>query len=368
MATTTTTTVQSSNDALVDLYIERAIDLLRLESGTRNKVLALLNDLEGELVGSLAKVDPTGVGQLSAQRKRLQNLLTSVRSAIRSSYRDVNSLMANEIREVVDLEATWTGTAINSVTKIDLVIGGLTRQFLDNIVSDVLIQGAASKDWWSRQAGGLADKFADEMRRGVALGETNDDLVARVRGKPGQPGIMDIAENSATRLVRTSVQAAANSGREAMYQKNDDLITSLQWHATLDTRTSIWCITRDGHTYSNTPEHFSKDNGPAWLEGPGKLHWNCRSTSVPVLKSWRDLGIDADEIPQSTRASMDGQVPAQQSFEAWLKKQSAARQDTVLGAGKAALWRSGKIGFRDLLDQSGRPLTTEQLRAKAARK
>jgi hypothetical protein len=72
------------------------------------------------------------------------------------------------------------------------------------------------------------------------------------------------------------------------------------------------------------------------------------------------------EIPQTTRASMDGQVPAKQTFEAWLKKQPVARQDTVLGQGKADLWRSGKIGFRDLLDQSGRPLTTEELRAKAA--
>jgi hypothetical protein len=39
-----------------------------------------------------------------------------------------------------------------------------------------------------------------------------------------------------------------------------------------------------------------------------------------------------------------------------------------LGATVADLWRRGKINFRDLLDQSGRPLTTEQLRAKAARK
>jgi hypothetical protein len=38
MAPTKTT---SANETLVDLYIERAIDLLRLEAGTRNKVLAL---------------------------------------------------------------------------------------------------------------------------------------------------------------------------------------------------------------------------------------------------------------------------------------------------------------------------------------
>lgn len=38
--------------------MERAIDLLRLESGTRAQVFALLNDLEGEIVAALTKVDP----------------------------------------------------------------------------------------------------------------------------------------------------------------------------------------------------------------------------------------------------------------------------------------------------------------------
>jgi hypothetical protein len=93
---------------------------------------------------------------------------------------------------------------------------------------------------------------------------------------------------------------------------------------------------------------------------------NCRSTSIPVLKSWKELGIPLDEIPKTTRASMDGQVPAATTFETWLKKQTEERQNRVLGVGKADLWRAGKIGFRDLLDQSGRPLTTEALRAKYA--
>ena len=358
----------SANETLVDLYIERAIDLLRLEAGTRNKVLAILADLEGELVAALAKVDPTGVDMVSAQRKRMTKLLEAVRKAIKASYRDASVLMAAEIREIVDQESVWTGHAINTAIDFEFVTGGLTREGIANLASDVLIQGAASADWWSRQAAGLADRFADAVRAGVALGESNADLVARIRGKAGQTGVMDISRNSAERLVRASVQAAANTGREAMYAKNDDIIASLQWHATLDTRTSKWCITRDGHHYSNTEEHKPKDGGPPWLEGPGKLHWGCRSTSVPVLKTWRELGIDADEVPQTTRASMDGQVPAKQTFEQWLKKQPPGRQDTVLGATVADLWRRGKLTFSDLLDQSGRPLTTEQLRAKAARR
>ncbi|WP_448043797.1 phage minor head protein [Bradyrhizobium liaoningense] len=357
------------NETLVDLYVERAIDLLRLEAGTRNKVLRILADLEGELVAALAKVDPTGVSQVSAQRKRLTKLLEAVQAAIRASYRDASKLMAAEIREIIDQEAIWTGHAINDTVQFELVTGGLTRQGLETLASDVMIQGAPSKDWWSRQAAGLADKFMDQMRIGVAAGETNADLIGRVRGKDGQRGVMELSRASAERLVRTSVQTAANAGRTAMYEKNDDIIAALQWHATLDTRTSDICKAHDGHTYSNTPDHEPREkDAPPWGLGPGAAHWQCRSTSVPILRSFRELGIDMDEIPQTTRASMDGQVPAKQTYEEWLRKQSTARQDTALGAVKADLWRRGKITFKDLLDQSGRPLTTEQLREKAARR
>lgn len=353
----------SANEKLVDMFMERAIDLLRLEAGTRDKVLVFLAELERELVGLIAKIDPTGTPDNTRQKKRLADLLAEVQGTIRGTYRDASTLLAREIREIIDNEATWTGNAINTATRASFVDAGLTRGFLQTLVSDVLIQGAASKDWWSRQAGGLADKFADQMRAGMALGEANGKLIERVRGKTGQPGIMNLARSSAERLVRASVQAAANTAREATYDENADLISALEWSATLDTRTSPWCIVRDGLKY--TPkEHRPMGHTVPWLEGPGKIHWGCRSTSVPVLKSWRDLGIDEDEIPETTRASMDGQVPAAMTFEQWLRKQSTARQDTVLGAGKAQLWRDGKIQFRDLLDQNGRPLTTEELRAK----
>lgn len=355
--------VTSANDALIDLYMERAIDLLRLEAGTRDKVIGQLDQLETDLVALIAKIDPSN----GRQQVRLASLLKQVRDSIKATYRTNDTLLAREMREVADVEATWTGNAINSAIQVDFVDVGLSRQYLSTLVSDVLIQGASSKEWWGRQAEGLAQRFTDEMRRGLALGETNGDLVRRVRGTRTTKGFMDLARTSAERLVRASVQATANAAREATYAENTDLITAVQWHATLDTRTSIWCLTRDRHLYDPTT-HAPKDGAPPWLEGPGRLHWGCRSTSVPILKSWRDLGIDENEVPETTRASMDGQVPADQSFETWLGKQTQARQDTVLGSGKAQLWRDGKISFRDLLDQSGRPLTTEQLRAKAAKR
>lgn len=290
----------TANEKLVDLYMERAVDLLRLEAGTRDKVLVFLSELENEIVGQIAKINPTGDPSIIRQRNRLAKLLDEVRSTIKGTYRDVSTLMAREIRDIADNEATWTGHAINAATSATFADVGLTSAFLSSIVENSSFLGGASKDWWSRQAGGLFDKFADEMRRGVALGESNAKLIDRVRGTTGQPGIMDISRNSAERLVRASVQSAANTAREAMYERNDDLIVSLQWHATLDTRTSEWCITRDGHHYSNDAEHKSKDGGPAWLEGPGKLHWGCLTGDALVTTRH---GINA-----ATKRWYDGQL------------------------------------------------------------
>lgn len=347
----------SANDALVDLFMSRAIDLLRLEAGTRDKVIELLNGLEKELVAHIAVIDPSGPARVAYQRQRMEKLLVEVRESIRATYRSVDVLMARETRDIVDIEATWTASAINSATHAEFADAGVTRTMLETLASNVLIQGAPTKEWWSRQAAGLSDKFADEMRRGVALGENNAKLIQRVRGSTTQRGIMDISRSSAERLVRASVQTAANVAREATYDRNSDLIASVDWSSTLDTRTSTWCIVRDGLRYTPV-EHRPIGHDVPWLEGPGRIHWNCRSSSVPRLKSWRELGIDADEVPETTRASMDGQVPAQTNFEEWLRKQSQARQNTVLGESKAGLWRDGKITFRDLLDQNGRPLTT----------
>lgn len=353
-------TVVTTNEALVDLYMRRAVDLLRLEAGTRDKVVGLLDGLEKDLIAAIANADPTGS---TFARDRLSGLLSIVENSIRATYRTTYVLMGDEIRNVADNEATWTGNALNSAMRADFADVGLTRQMLETLVSDVLIQGAPSSDWWGRQAAGLSNRFADEMRSGMALGESMGDLIKRVRGTNSETGLMDVSRSSAERLIRASVQTAANAARNATYAANSDLISALAWHATLDTRTTIECMTRDGHQY-DTISHEAIDGGPPWLEGPGALHWGCRSTSIPVLKSWQDIGVDAEEVPHTTRASMDGQVPASTTFESWLGKQSATRQDDALGAGKAQLWRDGKIGFRDLINQSGRPLTTEELRNK----
>jgi hypothetical protein len=70
------------------------------------------------------------------------------------------------------------------------------------------------------------------------------------------------------------------------------------------------------------------------------------------------------EIPESTRATMDGQVSSKTGYEQWLKSKDEDFQKEVLGLGKWELWKKGKIGFKDLVDQSGNPVGLQVLKDK----
>ena len=82
-----------------------------------------------------------------------------------------------------------------------------------------------------------------------------------------------------------------------------------------------------------------------------------------LLELFKELGLNIDDFTPSTRASMDGQVPAATTFEQFLSGKSEAWQDTYLGKGKAKLWRDGKITLSDMVSGTGRELTLDELAA-----
>jgi len=94
----------------------------------------------------------------------------------------------------------------------------------------------------------------------------------------------------------------------------------------------------------------------------GVVSSNCRCVRLPILKSWKALGIDLNEAPPSTRASMDGQVPESLSYASWLKTQDIETQNEVLGVGKATILRKGDITLDKFVDSRNRPLTLAELK------
>lgn len=118
-------------------------------------------------------------------------------------------------------------------------------------------------------------------------------------------------------------------------------------------------VSFSGHVYN-------LDTVEGWYSANGIVTHNCRSRYVAVIKSFKELGLDAD-IPASTRASMDGQVPDKTTYQEWLKKQSVARQNEVLGVTKAQLFRDGKLTLDKFVSPTGHVYTLDQLKERNAK-
>ena len=63
---------------------------------------------------------------------------------------------------------------------------------------------------------------------------------------------------------------------------------------------------------------------------------------------------------------MDGQVPAETTYQQWLAKQSAARQDQVLGRTRGQLLRAGNLPIERMYDNKGAFISLEELRSRDA--
>lgn len=125
----------------------------------------------------------------------------------------------------------------------------------------------------------------------------------------------------------------------------------------------------------------------------GIVTHNCRSVMVAVTKSWSELaGQDLDSArpakridalfekqlakqgfgPEAikrqireARASMNGVVPAKETYQTWLKRQPAAFQDETLGKTRGKLFRQGKLPLTKFVDmRSGKQFTLAQLAKK----
>lgn len=381
------------SDDMHDAITTRAIKLERVKESVRQDVYVILRDLERKLVAALLGKNPNDVARTAFQRARLEALLAQTRKTIKASFGKINTVTQKNLKEVAKAQSTYLINEVNAQVGVDIMTVALNAETLVTIAKRTLLDGAPSADWWSRQATRTQARFADAVRQGMLRGETTDAIVRRVRGTKAKgfaDGIMQTSRREAEALVRTSVQSVANESTLQTYASNRDVINGLQWSATLDTRTTKICMALHGKVWRYDKAGKLKPVGHD-KEFPGPTaHFNCRSTQIPVVKSWdelsedgavptggrrtdmetafrnelRGMGLNESQIAKARmgqRASMDGYVARDMSFDSWLKKKGTAVQEKMLGKERARLWREGKISTTDLINQKGRPLTVAEL-------
>lgn len=359
------------SDQIASRLVRNQVDVLRYSAGVQRDVLELLTRLRADLVSELAQVDPMGVTRTAYRQARLETLLDNVQGVISTAYRNASKVAGQDLSALAQSQAQAIVGIVNQSVGANLISFAYTKEQLAAISSKVLIEGAPSAEWWAGQSDALQGAFARQMRMGMARGESIQEMTKRI------VDTMEVSRKQAEILVRTSAIATANAAHMDAYRANADIVKGIQWLSTLDTRTTQICRGLDGLTWDLDGNPLDGNNHAY----PGhSAHWGCRSTQLPLTKSWEELAKEAggdtkvaralDQMDPGQRASMDGAVAGNLTYEDWLRGQPEAVQKEVLGPGKFETWKKdprqgGGLTLTEMLDQRGNPLTLAELQAKA---
>jgi len=204
-------------------------------------------------------------------------------------------------------------------------------------------------------ASGELVRIQTKVKGGLARGLTPDEIIDDVLKTT------KITEHQARTLTRTSITATQTNALNSVMSANSDLISGFMFTAILDGRTSAVCSYHNGKVY---------DIGDNRFKPP--LHWQCRSTMVPVIKSQEELlslplaNVKPRNLAKVHPSELTGIMPAIRTYSAWLRTQGSNVQIKMLGGERQAkLFQDGKLEASEFVSPEGKALSIMGLMRRA---
>ncbi len=351
----------NANERLFDDAIRHQIYLQGFNNRQVRDMLALLRKVENRVLSAL--VDPTtGYGEA-----RLTETLKTVRGIMSDGYGGIVDATKTTMKALGDYEAEWQVAALARSTGLDISFAKPAANQIWAAVTTKPFSGRIMSEWFSDMESGAYKRMKDTIRLGYVDGTPTAKIIRQIRGTRVmgfKDGVIGANRRGLETAVRTAVGHSAAAARMRTIEQNSEVVKGVVWRSTLDGRTSPICRPRDGKKYDLNRQPV--EHSLPWLGGAGSAHPQCRSTAIPYLKSWKEMGIDLKEAPEGTRASMNGQVPADMNYNDWLRGQSTAVQKQVLGQKRAQLFRRGELSIDRFQNNYGKRYTLDQLRKRDA--
>ena len=315
-------------------------------NGEANKVDAFLRRVAKRLRVKLTQT------QTVTSQARIKTLLDFTENLVKEELGAFTDGLQEQIELFADSEAQFAAAAIKDFEMVipspqQTAAAVYARPFNNRLLKDYL------KDFTKEQAKAVRNAVSMGFYEGATTQQIIRDIVG-TKAQNYKNGILNVTRTSAERMVRTALNHTSNVARAKLYDDNSDIVPFYEWVSTLDGRTSPICRSRDGKVYKI---------------GKGKLppaHPNCRSTTAPLFAE--DVQIKGKELVKvdagGKRASMDGQVSADLTYNEWFKKQSKGFQLEVLGKTRYNLFESGELTLDKFTNNRDQALTLDQLKAK----
>jgi hypothetical protein len=368
-----TATTSNFSDLAADGIVSHQVSVIRYGEGAKNDALDRLGKLQKEMRNSIYDADFAS-SPVNAEAK-MNALFLELNKQIAGAYKEVKSDHQATLTDLANVENKWSGKFLSGLYDNKLKPKTLGANDLKEIADNHEVRGAPVNDWWTKQANDLALRTQQQIRIGVNAGETSDQLAKRIIGEKvnGQyvGGVFAVANRDAASLVTTSISSVSNSVLGETMALNDNVLEGYEAIVTLDHRTSPFCQALAGGMWDFEGNPLPGSGSEEPFPGFPPYHFYCRTVIGIIGKSIDDLeeqeppNLDVEALPKDLKESMDGTGSQTQTYEDWFAKQPEDQQRDILGPGKFEIWKKGSLTFADMIDQSGNPLTIEQLHEKA---
>lgn len=377
-----------ANERLLDATLRHAVDLRRYTTGEVAALLEILERSDKELVAKLRRdLRPTFT------RRRLKRLLEELRATREAAWREFRARVRRDMRLLGRDEIAAEAAAVRNAIPFKIELAAVPAAQLREALFNRAFQGRDLGEWFASLEAADRRRIADAVQLGMAQGETVDQITRRVAGTRAakfRDGALGVTRRQAQTVIVTAINHSANAARELMHQANDDVIAGLRVNATLDGRTSPVCRARDGKVVMfgdrPVPEGMKK-LVPAEARPP--FHPRCRTLMVAILdgvgllgkrpfvvdkrrpskrvadfrREARRTGRPIQQIREDWARANIGTVPADVTYDEWLRRQPTAFQNDVLGSARGAAFRSG-ARLDQFVSRSGDTLNLSELRAR----
>jgi SPP1 gp7 family putative phage head morphogenesis protein len=342
----------NANTDIYDKAVNRAAMIRLYERRVNGQVEVVLNDHEAE-VESLIK-------GANLSKKGSRALTSSLDRQIEKTYTNTTKITQSSLLDLAKDQMSFTYQSVEASMGKLLRVQRPTRQIAEEIVlKRPLHNDRTLEQGWAGVSVGERVRLASVIRRGIASGKTAEEIAVDVR----KGNVHKISMNQSKALVVTSITSVQAQADHAVYEANEKAIEGWQYVAVLDSRTTPICASRDGKIF---PVGSRAMLPPA--------HYHCRSTTIPVFKSWGDIDKlenvaevrkqNIKKLTQAQREYYDGQTPHRETYSEWLLRQPKSVQLAHLGeVAKVDLFRSGSLLLDKFTNDVGNSIGIRELRA-----
>ena len=360
----------SAQKALIDALSQHQAYLYRASTQSVNELTDQLNKLSN---AQLLRLSELLEDLTESERKALQGLnfsskgkasrnIEEVKTILNEWFKSIDQDLSSEFeKSAVSLavyEASYTSNLIaNSVA----VVSG---EKIYKTIKKTPYAGGQLVDYLFKDiASSLRKKVEYVIRDGISQGQTNQQIVQRIKGKKSldyKDGILKTTEYEIERQVRTARSHISTATYIDTYKALGYEYVKVV--ATLDGRTCKYCASIDGKVY-----HIDDPTRPRF-----PVHPHNRTTYVGCDKDGNIAGqrpfvMDerkVKDIPKEERNHLIGQLDANTSFKEFFEQSDEFFKKTWLGKSKYELYKKGEYSidkFADPLNKRG--YTLAELRA-----